>query len=74
MASVLVVLGAKGAEMTAKEDAKKRGGPKAVKSAESREDRLSAALRANLKRRKAQARSRKTDELSNDLGKTDESS
>lgn len=42
-------------------EAKKAGPSKSGKPAESREDRLSAALRANLKRRKAQARNRKSD-------------
>ncbi|MCE7999715.1 MAG: hypothetical protein HEP70_12715 [Rhodobiaceae bacterium] len=41
--------------------AEKTGPSKSTKPDESREDRLSAALRANLKRRKAQARSRKSD-------------
>jgi len=38
----------------------KSGKPSSIKTPETRQDRLKAALKANLKRRKAQARVRKT--------------
>jgi hypothetical protein len=44
--------------MTRKEKARPHATPEAVRAAREREERLAAALRANLARRKAQARQR----------------
>lgn len=60
--------------MTEETKAKKAGRPKSTTSAESREERLSAALRQNLKRRKAQARNRKSDGPADAPNTTDETS
>ncbi len=60
--------------MTEETEAKKAGRPKSTTSAESREERLSAALRQNLKRRKAQARNRKSDGPADAPSNTDENS
>ncbi|AWZ03291.1 hypothetical protein RHODOSMS8_03794 [Rhodobiaceae bacterium] len=60
--------------MTEETEAKKAGLPKSTAPAESREERLSAALRKNLKRRKAQARNRKSDGPADAPNTTDETS
>jgi hypothetical protein len=60
--------------MTDNTEADKAGSPRSPKPAESREERLSAALRQNLKRRKAQARSRKYDLSTEAPNNSDENS
>lgn len=64
----------KGIEMTEETEAKKAEPLKSTTPAESREERLSAALRQNLKRRKAQARNRKSDGPADAPDNTDENS